>query len=248
MHEHGYVSTESLAERFDVTAQTIRRDINLLCEKGLLVRYHGGAGINTSVANLTYSTRKDLHREEKRSIAAMVAARLPNHASLFLDIGTTSEEIARALQGHQGLRVITNNLNVAVILSENETFEVTVCGGRVRSRDNGLVGEGALEFLEQFKVDFCVLTLSGIDAEGQLLDYDYSEVKAMRVMMRNARSTYLAADHSKFTRTPLISIAHIGEVDIFFTDRRPSDSLCRILREKGVELVLPGEGKAEDDM
>ena len=137
---HGFVAIEDLARRFSVTTQTIRRDINRLCAQGALRRYHGGAGLPSSVENLAYSARQVLCLEEKRRIAALVARHVPDRASLFINIGTTNEEVARALMTHKGLHVITNNLNVAGILSGNPDFEVIVAGGVVRARDRGIVG------------------------------------------------------------------------------------------------------------
>lgn len=239
VQEHGYVSIESLAERFEVTSQTVRRDINKLCTAGLLKRYHGGAGLGTSVQNIAYTSRKDLYHKEKQAIAATLASHLPDHASLFLDIGTTSEEVARALLEHQGLRVVTNSLNAAIILSAREDFEVTVACGKVRGRDRGLTGESTLEFLNRFKCDFGVLTLSGIDSDGTLLDYDYSEVQVARAIIANSRRVYLAADHSKFERTPMVRIGHIRAVDTLFTDRKPSRDFMEMLRSEGVDVHLP---------
>ncbi len=144
---HGFVAVEDLARRFAVTPQTIRRDINLLCEQMLLRRYHGGAGLPSSVENLAYTTRQVRCLEEKRRIARLLARHVPDRASLFLNIGTTTEEVARALMSHTGLHVITNNLNVASIMSSNPEFEVIVAGGAVRSRDRGIVGEATVDLI-----------------------------------------------------------------------------------------------------
>ena len=124
VRRHGFVSIEALAQQLEVTPQTIRRDINELCEDARLQRYHGGAGLPSSVENLSYSTRQVLCLEEKKRIAREVARHIPDHASLFINIGTTTEEVAKALLDHAGLRVITNNLNVANIMSGNPDFEV----------------------------------------------------------------------------------------------------------------------------
>ena len=113
--QKGFLPTEEMSRVFNVTAQTIRRDINELCDKGLLRRYHGGAGLASSVQNVDYPTRQVLNHEEKIRIARMVADYIPDNASLFINIGTTTEEVAKALRDHKNLRVITNNLNVARI-------------------------------------------------------------------------------------------------------------------------------------
>ena len=157
VHQRGFMSIEALAEHFSVTPQTIRRDINQLCDRELLRRYHGGAGHPSSVENTAYQTRQVQFLEAKRQIAQLTARHIPNDASLFINIGTTTEEVAKALLRHRGLRVITNNLHVASILSQNDEFEVIIARGVARSRDRGVVGETVIDFLGQFKVDFGII-------------------------------------------------------------------------------------------
>ncbi len=128
VQEQGFVSIETLSQNFNVTPQTIRRDINSLCDQQLLTRYHGGAGLSSSVENLEYTTRQVMCHEEKRRIAAMTARQIPDRASIFINIGTTTEEVARALKNHHGLKIITNNLNVAAILRGNPSFGIIIVG------------------------------------------------------------------------------------------------------------------------
>lgn len=106
--------------------------------------------------------------QRKVRIAQMVAQQIPDNASLFINIGTTTEEVAKALCGHKNLRVITNNLNVATQLSDNSNFEVIVAGGVVE-RDRGVIGESTIDFIRQFKVDFGIIGISGVDLDGTLL-------------------------------------------------------------------------------
>jgi len=144
----------------------------------LLTRFHGGVRVPSStVENIAHLQRVQLNAPEKNRIARAIAAAIPNDCSLILNIGTTTEAVARALLEHTGLRVITNNLNVASILSANSQSEVIVVGGVVRGRDQGIVGEAAVDFIRQFKVDIAVIGISGIEADGTLRDYDYREVK-----------------------------------------------------------------------
>src|SRR3954468_16072706 len=111
------VSVEDLARKLDCTPQTVRRDIKQMEEARLLARYHGGVGLPSSVENIDYSQRQVMNIEAKRRIANEVARQVPSGCSLLINIGTTTEEVARALAHHQGLHVVTNNLNVAAILS-----------------------------------------------------------------------------------------------------------------------------------
>lgn len=232
----GFVTIESLSETFDVTPQTIRRDINTLSEKGVLRRYHGGAGMATSTENVAYTKRKVLCLKEKQKIARMVADNIPDQASLFINIGTTTEEIARALTDHKRLKVITNNLNVASILSGNENFEVIVAGGLVRYRDGGIIGPMTIDFIQQFRVDFGIIGISGIDLDGTLLDFDYREVHAARAIIDNSRKVFLAADHTKFGRNAMVRLGSVTEIDALFTDRTPPPGLIEVLNSAEIQL------------
>jgi len=241
VRQRGFVSVEEFARHFEVTAQTIRRDINELCQGGLLRRYHGGAGLPSSVENVEYSTRQVMYLEEKRRIAQTLAQHIPDEASLFISLGTTPEEVAKALIGHRGLRVITNNLNVAMILSDNPSFEVIVAGGVVRHRDRGITGEATIDFIRQFKVDFGILGISGIDAEGALLDFDYHEVRVQKAIIENSRSVFLAADHSKFGRDALVRLGDLSDVDALFTNREPPRAMRSVLEAFGHPVILAEE-------
>lgn len=236
---HGYVSIEDLARDFSVTPQTIRRDINTLSRKGLLKRYHGGAGIAGSVENIGYSKRQILCVEEKQVIAGMVARQIPSKASVFINIGTTTEAVARELATTDGLRVITNNLNVAVILSRNPKIEIFMAGGVVRNRDCGITGHATLDFINQFRADFCVIGISGIADNGDLLDFDYREVRVARAIIDNSAKVLLAADHTKFGREAMVRLGHISEVDQLFTDKAPRKSMMELLTTNKVQLILP---------
>ncbi|AYF87982.1 DeoR family transcriptional regulator [Pseudomonas sp. JS3066] len=234
--ERGYVSIDELAQAFGVTPQTIRRDINQLAEHGLLRRTHGGAASEgSSTQNTAYAMRAGQNRDEKQRIADAVAEYIPDHASLFINIGTTTEAIARALMGHKGLKVITNNLHVAAQLADKPDFEVLVAGGTVRS-DGGIVGQAAVDFIQQFKVDYALVGISGIDEDGSLLDFDYQEVRVSQAIIENARQVFLAADSSKFGRNAVVRLGAISLVDRLFTDHQPSPALTRLLAEHKVHL------------
>jgi DeoR family glycerol-3-phosphate regulon repressor len=242
VRKRGFMSIEALADHFSVTPQTVRRDINQLCDRELLQRYHGGAGLPSSVENIAYQARQVHCLEEKRRIAEAVARHIPDDASLFINIGTTTEEVARALLRHRGLRVITNNLHVASIMSQSEDIEMIVAGGVVRSRDRGIVGETTIDFLGQFKVDFGVIGISGIDADGSLLDFDHREIRASKCIIANSRQVFLVADHSKFGRNAMARLGNLRDLDAFFTDRPPPPAICELLEQSDVRLHVAGEG------
>lgn len=244
VQQQGFVSIDDLVASFNVTPQTVRRDINALCDLGVLRRFHGGAGLPSSVENMAYPARQILNLEEKQRIAQLVAQHIPDKSSLFINLGTTTEEVAKALADHTGLRVITNNLNVATLLSDKPGFEVIITGGLVRHRDRGIVGEATVDFIKQFKVDFGVIGISGIDLDGTLLDFDYREVRVSQAIIANSRNVLLVADHSKFSRSAMVRLGHISEVNMLFTDDSPPESMDAVLAAAEVQVLIANVGNA----
>jgi DeoR family transcriptional regulator, glycerol-3-phosphate regulon repressor len=234
----GSVSVEALAEKFSVTLQTVRRDVKLLSDAGLLARFHGGVRVPSSTTeNIEYRQRQLLNEQAKLRIARTVAAAVPAGCSLILNIGTTVEAIARELLRHKGLRVITNNLNVAAILSDNPDCEVIVAGGVVRGRDRGIIGEVTVDFIKQFKVDIGLIGISGIEADGTLRDFDYREVKVANAIIAHSREIWVAADHSKFNRPAMVELARLDDIDMLFTDATPPAPFPALLAQAGVNCV-----------
>lgn len=236
---HGSASVEQLADKLDVTLQTVRRDVQRLSEAGLLTRFHGGVRMPSStIENIAHRQRESLNAEGKARIARAVARRIPNDCSLILNIGTTTEAIAKALLSHKGLRVITNNLNVAAILCGNTDCEVIVAGGVVRARDRGIVGEAAVDFMRQFRVDIAVIGISGIEPDGSLRDFDYREVKVAQTIIEHAREVWLAADSSKFNRPAMVELARLSQIDRLFTDMPPPEPFPALLEEADVSCEV----------
>jgi DeoR family transcriptional regulator, glycerol-3-phosphate regulon repressor len=233
----GRVLVEDLARRFDVSAQTIRKDLNDLCEQRALTRIHGGAMIASGVENLAYEARRFVAADEKKAIGAAAAALIPNGCSLFINIGTTTEEVASALTSHEDLLVITNNLNVAMLLYRYPRIEVVVAGGAVRRADGAVVGSTATQLIGQFKVDYAIIGVSAIDEEGALLDFDYREVQVAQAIIANARSVMLVADSTKLRRSAPVRIAHISQIQTFVTDQELPERLATICHGKGIEVM-----------
>ena len=214
----GRVIVEDLAQRFDVTLQTIRRDLTELADAGHLDRVHGGATPRTGVSNLGYEQRRRMNDAAKAAIARACAAEIPDNCSIILNLGTTTEAVARALLNHSNITVVTNNMNVANILAANPGCDIMVAGGALRRSDGGLVGELTTQFFEQFKVDYAVIGTSSLDRDGDILDYDLAEVRVSKAIIRQARKTYLVCDHSKLTRSAPARLASLSEIDAIFTD------------------------------
>lgn len=233
----GRVLVDDLAAHFAVTPQTIRKDLNDLCDRRLLSRIHGGALFPSGVENLEYEARREMAAAEKIAIGQAAAKLIPDNASLFINIGTTTEAVGEALVDHQGLMVITNNINVANRMRVRAGIEVIIAGGVVRGSDGGIVGEAAVDFIRQFKVDYAVIGVSAIDADGALLDFDFREVKVAQAIIANARHVILVSDSAKFERSAPVRIGHLRQVHTFITDRCPSDEFRAVCREAEVDLI-----------
>jgi DeoR family transcriptional regulator, glycerol-3-phosphate regulon repressor len=237
-HDLGRVNVEDLAQHFSVTPQTIRKDLNELCDSGMLQRVHGGATLSTRVTNVGYDSRRAIASAEKRRIGIEAASLIPNNCSLFINIGTTTEQVATALRNKKNILAITNNINVVNILMGSPGIEVIVAGGAVRHTDGGVIGESAGDFIRQFKVDFAIIGVSGIDEDGSLLDFDYREVKVAQAIIENSRHTILVADSMKFERSAPVRMGHISQIDTLVTDQPLPDNLSKACNEGDVIVQL----------
>jgi DeoR family glycerol-3-phosphate regulon repressor len=238
VRESGFLSVEGLAERFAVTTQTIRRDLTALCDLGLVRRRHGGVEQPASGGNLAYGTRQVLNLEAKELIARAVDGLIPDDATLAFSIGTTPEVIARRLVHRRDLRIFTNNLNVAMAVSANPSFEVTIAGGRLRSGDRDILGAGTVEFFSAYKVDIGIFGVAGVDEDGTLLDFHEDEVAARQAILANCRTSVLVLDHTKFGRAAHVRGGAISDVDRVVCDRPPPPALAARLGEAGADLIV----------
>lgn len=234
----GYQSIDGLAALFGVTTQTIRRDVNALCEKGLCRRRHGGIDLLPENENLAYPARRVLDREAKRRIAACVAEAVPEGASLFFGIGTTPEQCALALAERPRLRVMTNNLNVALALRRNPTCELTIAGGRLRNLDCDVIAGEAHGFFSRFSVDIGIYGVGGVAEDGSLLDFNHDEVLMRTELERHCRQRFLVLDHSKFGRGATVRGGHITEASRIFTDRPVPSDIAAMLAAAGVPVTV----------
>jgi DeoR family glycerol-3-phosphate regulon repressor len=238
LEQNHYISIEEIATRFSVTTQTARRDITALELQGKVRRLHGGAIASTPFDPLVYRQRRVANAERKDAIGRSVASLLPDHASVFIDTGTTCEAVARALIGREGLRVVTYSLRVATTLSELTDFTIAVPGGFVRQVDGGVFSQNAAEFIQAFKFDFVIVSVSGIDEDGDIGDDDYAEVAAVRAAMMQAGRVILAIDSSKFGRRALVRLGNLDEVDILVSDASPGDKLLKRMKKSRAKFHL----------
>jgi DeoR family transcriptional regulator, glycerol-3-phosphate regulon repressor len=240
----GFVSVEDLAEQFEVAPQTIRRDVNALCDINLLRRRHGGAEyVDAPKANLPYGSRRISRLAAKQAIGAYVAGLVPNHASVSFGIGTTPEFVARAMIDHEDLTVVTNNVNVAIALSANPSNRIIMPGGIMRMPDLDFLGPHVEEMFRNYRVDFGVFGVGGIEPDGTFVDFDRAEVLARTALLENCRSSVLVADTSKFGRQAPASGGSLSDPDVIVLDAVPDAAIAPRIVEDAIasKITISGE-------
>ena len=235
----GFVTVENLSEIFQVTHQTIRRDLTYLSDNLYLARTHGGAFFQSGVSNVNHYSRQSIAQEEKIAIANKVSALIPDNSSVVLNIGTTTEQVAKNLLGsHQGLKIITNNINIVNIAAHSQNCEIWVAGGKLRIADNAIVGSITSDFITNFKIDYAIVGISAIDSEGTLLDFDHEELMVTKAIYAQSRKIILIADANKFDRKAPYVTGHLRDVDTFVTDKLPNKKIVKICKSNNVELII----------
>lgn len=240
LRDRDFISVEELAAHFAVATQTIRRDLVALCDRGLARRRHGGIESVARSGNLAFKDRSVLHREAKQSIAA-VAGHVRDGESVSLGIGTTPQFVAEALLSHRDLKIVTNNLPLALMVGQRSDFTVAIAGGVLRRGDLDVCGHSVDAFFTSFKVDVAVFGVAGVDEDGSLLDFSEEEVRVRQAMLRNCRRSYLVLDSSKFTRPAYVHGGRIDEVTAVFCDADPPDRIRWMLDRSGVRFVRTSE-------
>lgn len=233
------VSVDQLAAELKVSRETIRRDLSLLSERGLLRKVHGGAmNVQTAIES-AFAKRVRANRAEKQAIARAAAQLFQPGDSLFVDAGSTTAVFAAELTQQRGLTVITNATEVAAQLwnggGENRIY---LLGGQYHGEGSETLGPLALELIGRFQADHAVLTIGAVDPVQGFMDYNIDEATVAQAMIRQARAVTILADHSKLERTALVRVCQFGAVARLVTDSAPPEALGRALAEADVEVVL----------
>jgi len=239
INERGYAGIDFLAEHYEVSTQTIRRDILVLSKSNMVTRHHGGAGSVSSLVNLSYDIRRISMLDEKRKLAKAVANLIRPGHSLFISCGSTMEIVAKELSDLSTLCIITNNIHAAFHLHANREIELLMPGGRVRHHNGGLVGPATIEFISKFQPDYLLMGIGAISLEGELFDYNYEEAMLMNRMMEKAREIILVTDSSKFEKTAIAHVGNLRNISCFVTDKKPPEKICNLMTNHNVSLIIP---------
>ncbi|AXI40973.1 DeoR/GlpR family DNA-binding transcription regulator [Sulfitobacter sp. SK011] len=243
VQEQGAVTVGSLAERFDVSMQTIRRDVDALCEGDMLHRVHGRIELSEQFLNTPFDQRAGTNLLGKRAIGQAAAALIPDGSTVFISIGSTPLSVAQALRGRKGLTIITNNLSAAMALSEEVSNRIILPGGELRLPDRDILGNEVLDFFGRFRAGFAVFGAAGVASDGGLLEFHTTEVRATQKIRANAQKSILVVDWSKFGRQAPALGDNIADIDTIIIDRRPGETFAPLL-EKVNDRLLVAEGEA----
>jgi DeoR family fructose operon transcriptional repressor len=239
--QKGRASVAELAETYDVTTETVRRDLAALDRGGLLRRVHGGAvpARSLHLVEAGFGERETTRADHKDAIAAAALDYLPvSGASVLLDAGTTTARIAGQLPTDRELVVVTNSVPIAARLAGMPTVQLQLLGGRVRGLTQAAVGEQAMRVLDSLRVDVAFIGANGISVRHGLSTPDSEEAAVKRAMVQAAGYVVVTADSSKVGREEFVSFAPISDVDILITDREISDDDRARIAERGVEVVI----------
>ena len=241
VQERGGVSVGALAEMLGVSTQTIRRDLDVLCDGESLRRAHGRIELSVDRLNMPFDQRVDTNHAGKHAVAKKVASMIPNGSTLFLSIGSTPLEVARALASKQELTVITNNLSAAMALSHERSNRILLPGGELRLPDRDIIGEEAVDFFGRFRAEIAVFGVAGVAEDGGLLDFHPTEVRARVQMQELAKKSILVLDRSKFGRHAPAAGANISDIDLVICDRTPAPEFTEMLSGLNANIVFSEE-------
>jgi DeoR family fructose operon transcriptional repressor len=232
-----------LAEIFNVSESTIRRDLQEMEEKGLLTRTHGGAvGIQGTSFEPSFKEKSIEEREQKVVIAKIANSMIEDGDTIILDSGTTTLEIAKHIQANK-VTVITNSIDIAEVLSGNEKVDLIVTGGSMRVTTRAMVGHITENILKNFRVDKAFIGANGISIEEGITTPNFTEAQTKKAMMHVANKVIIAADSSKFNKVCFSVISPIRAVSSIITSGDLDKEVLKDFEDAGVEIIYDKLGE-----
>lgn len=248
LEEQQTVKVTDLSLEFDVSENTIRRDLMELEDAGICFRTKGGAGLLQSlVSGAVFSRRLENHRDEKKMIAHTAAEMVRNGDTIFLDSGTTAYELALKLREKEHLTVITPSLEAANVLTGIPTLTLIVSGGIVQDSSRSMTGPPAEAFFETVHADILFLVVKGLSIEGGLTDHTMPDASVKRKMIAGAERVVVMADHTKLGRTALSKVADLDVMDALIISVELNKEIFKRLEELGVEVHLCSLSESKDE-
>ncbi|WP_099224813.1 DeoR/GlpR family DNA-binding transcription regulator [Listeria costaricensis] len=239
LYKEKKVFVSALAESFDVTEETIRRDLEKMEREGIVTRTYGGATLNIHTnEDLPYQTRGTINMEEKKAIARHVSEFINDSDTLMADTSSTAFEALRELAVQKNhLTVITNSVIALQEFSQNQ-FHLISTGGSLRAKSRSLVGPLSHEALKRYHVDTAILSCKGLSRQKGITDSNDPEADLKKIMLEQANKVILLADHTKFDEVALVKITDFHLIDVLITDQKPSDEWLTFLEEQQITVIF----------
>ena len=234
---NGALSVAELVRALHVSRETIRRDLNTLAARGLLVTTHGGA-LSSDRREPDLDVREAANAGAKRAIGERAAAMVPDGASVIIDSGSTTHALARALMDRHRLAVYTNDLRIAVLLGRRNDNRVTLLGGELSGHEDATFGLDTVQQLAQYHADYAFVGAGGITPDGELTDYSRMVAEVRGRMLGAAACVVVVADHSKFGRMTPVRINGIERARYLITEQEPDKAIARAIAARGPELLI----------
>ena len=239
LNSEGFVGVAELSREMDVTMVTVRKDLKLLEDKGLLYRSHGSATpVSPYVNDRPVNEKKLVQVDEKDKIAALAAQMIQEDEAIIIGSGTTVMALAKAIPKEMKLTVLTGAMNVTLALIDNQNCEIVQLGGIVRKSSSSVVGHYAEDMLVNFACSKLFLGVDGISPEFGLTTSNMKEAHLNSKMIKSVQKTIILADSSKFRKKGFGKICEIEDIDVIITDEGISESYKAELEEKGIEVLI----------
>ena len=236
----GSMSNVELARQFNVSVETIRRDIIRLNKNGVVRRTHGGA-LSMNSFEPPYADRMSANLESKQAIARLAASLVPDKSSVIIDFGTTAFCLAEALSNHSGLTIVTSSLQAAKFLAGRNGNEAVLLGGQFYPSEGATLGRDATQVLENYFVDFAFVGAGVISHHPWLMDFSREAAELRALMLKQAINRVVLADHTKFNRTAGYRVCTMENVDFLITERKLDSSVAKNFMDFDGE-VLSADG------
>ena len=235
----GKVVVSELAERYDVTEETIRRDLEKLEAEGYAKKTYGGAVRNETVtSDLPYTVRKQTNVSGKKYIAERIGELIQDGNSLLLDSSTTALFTVKSIFSKKRLTLVTNSVELLLDLPQGHDWNIVSTGGSYRSESMAFYGNAAQETITKYHVDYAILSCKGMDMDGGLTDTREVFADMKKLFLKSARKVVLAIDHTKFDKISFVKFGELDSVDIVVTDVEPDEKWKYFFEEKGIELYF----------
>ena len=237
VNKQGRQTLQAVAKQFSVSVQTVRSDIRLLAEKGLVLRSHGEVIPFPHCENISFDQRRIRHAAGKKHIADLCIKKLADYQSVFLGSGSTVAEVANQLSSCQGLQVMTTNIYAARHLCEHPSCELTISGGRIRKRDQDVIGGDAMRFFQRYRADIGIFSVATVNKKGHLFDFTDEEVMAREALVEHCQYRILVIDSTKYEKESRCRWGKMSDYDCIITDQKPAQALLSSLKSQGVEIL-----------